>query len=109
MQASVGRITTLVAATLVAVALTSSCGNATLPLLYQSSHAGLDADSQRLLRALIDTPSGNRREDEVKRFDACISALEEQQKRLAQALPQKIKLYTTLYFSASLGIVILLW
>lgn len=82
---------------------------ATLAGLYQSSCSALDRDAQRVICELIDAMGCSRRADEIKRLDTCISALEEQHKRLTKALPQKIKTYATLYASASLGIAILLW
>ena len=69
----------------------------------------LDPESRRLLSALARELGSSYREEQLKRCDYYLQALQRQRERLEQALPNRIKLGTTVCLCVAIGAAILLW
>lgn len=77
--------------------------------LFNASQSRLSEEGRRILTTYLREMGSAYREEELKRCDVCIASLTEERKKLAEALPNRLKLGITLRICASLGIAILLW
>ena len=77
--------------------------------LMDASFPFLDNDSQKILEDWAREIGTTYREEQVKRSDHYLRALEAHRNSLKERLPMRIKMLTTLHLCASLGAVILLW
>lgn len=80
-----------------------------LRAIYASALPYLDAESGRLIASLIRELGTSYREEQVKRCDYYLGALQKQREKLAAELPARVKMYTTLSICAAVGTAILLW
>ena len=69
----------------------------------------LDFESRRLLSSLARELGSSYREEQLKRCDYYLQALQRQREKLEQALPNRIKLGTTVRLCVAIGTAILLW
>lgn len=69
----------------------------------------LDPESRRLLSALARELGSSYREEQLKRCDYYLQALQRQREKLEQALPNRIKLGATVSLCVAIGAAILLW
>ena len=80
--------------------------------LAQALHATspwLDAESQRILSDFVASFGGSYSEEQIKRCDLGLSALQKHRERISLELPKRKKLYLALSSCASVGLAILLW
>jgi len=77
--------------------------------LLRHARALFDEECARLLSSFVRELGDGYREEQVKRCDYYISALQSHRDKLSADLPQKIKLACTLSLCAALCAVILLW
>ena len=80
-----------------------------LAALLRSASAYTDDETRRLLEKFSREVGSTYREEELRRCEFYIHALQARRDALATALPLRIKLAVTLSLSAALGTVILLW
>ena len=83
--------------------------NPTPDRLFRSSEAFLYEDCKALLRALLGELGTSYRQEQVKRCDHYLKALEAHRDKIKQNLPMRQKMLVTLHLCAGLGAVILLW
>ena len=69
----------------------------------------LEGESARLLRSWLHELGNGYREEQLRRCDYYLAALEKERERLATALPAKLKLCTATSICAAVGTAILLW
>ncbi len=77
--------------------------------LLRASLPHLGKESARLLTALIRELGSSYREEQLRRCDYYLAALEKERDRIAAALPARQKLYVASCFCTALGTAILLW
>lgn len=77
--------------------------------LVDATASILDGESQKLLKSWSKEIGTTYREEQVKRCDYYLRALEVQRDKARQNLPLRIRMLTTIHLCASLGAVILLW
>ena len=76
---------------------------------FSATEAHLDTESRRILQVCLRELGSAYRETELKRCDACITALSEHRKQLTDELPARLRLAVGLRLCFSLGAAILLW
>ena len=77
--------------------------------LLQASLPHLGKECARLLSALVRELGASYRDDQLRRCDYYLSALQQERDRLASALPARLKLCTASALCAALATAILLW
>lgn len=77
--------------------------------LLHASMPSLDRESARYLSTFVREVGGSYREEQLKKCDFCLSALQRQREKQAHELPSRQKLTFTLSILAPLGVAILLW
>lgn len=80
-----------------------------LPLLLRESRGYLGPESERLLAGFAHELGHTHREEQLRRCDYYLSALEEQRARLADTLPARIRTGGALCLSCALAMAVLLW
>jgi hypothetical protein len=80
-----------------------------LAALLQGALPYLDAEGQRLLSSLVREMGTSYREEQIKRCDYYVQALQLCREKVAQELPARLKMRTTLSVCAAIGVAILLW
>ena len=75
--------------------------------LFSCNHIS-DKEAKNVIFEFCSDFGRNYREEELKRCDSCITALEKCRERLAREVPNKKKLNLTLCLSASVALIILL-
>ena len=81
-------------------------GGADLESALKSSHGVLDKDAFDVLSWLF-SGGGGYLEDELRRMDGAIRALEEQREKSALSTRDRVKLFRTLAIAAAVGVAIL--
>ena len=81
----------------------------TLSHILQRALSLHDEESRRLLSGFVREMGDGYREEQVKRCDYYLTALQARREKLYEEIPQRIKLACTLCLCASVGAVILLW
>ncbi len=93
--------------------LLSICGRGEgadeLPSLVHSSRLYLDEESYRLLSAFASEFGGAYREEQLRRCEYYIGALDEQRRRIYDEVPVRSKIGSALSICSAVGILILLW
>lgn len=77
--------------------------------LLQGALPYLDAEGRRLLSSLVRELGSSYREEQIKRCDYYIHALQVCREKVAQALPARLKMGTTISLCIAIGAAILLW
>ena len=77
--------------------------------LLQGALPYLDAEGRRLLSSLVRELGSSYREEQIKRCDYYIHALQVCREKVAQALPARLKMGTTVSLCIAIGAAILLW
>ena len=80
-----------------------------VPELIRESKGYLESESERLLMAFSAELGSTFREEQVKRCEYYMEALEEERSRLADAIPARIRVNSVLCVCGTLGLLILLW
>lgn len=80
-----------------------------LAALLQGALPYLDAEGQRVLSSLVREMGTSYREEQIKRCDYYVQALQLCREKVAQELPARLKMRTTLSVCAAIGVAILLW
>ncbi len=84
-------------------------GEPPLPRMVKDSRLYLDSEVERLLSAFAGELGHTFRADQVTRCDHYITALDEERRRLAESMPGRLRVGTTLCLSVAIGAAILLW
>ncbi len=82
---------------------------APLPALLRESRLYLEPETERLLHTFSGELGRTHRTEQVARCDHYITALGEERRRLAEALPARLRVTGTLLLTTALGAAILLW
>ena len=77
--------------------------------LLNAAESCLDPECQRLLQAFTREIGASYRDEQLKRCDFYLQALQVERERIARALPARVKLTVTLSLCAAIGIAIILW
>ncbi len=85
------------------------CEDFSLCDIVEKNKIYLDGESYRLLYCFASEFGTTYREEQMKRCDYYIEALTEQRKNMADDIPKKSRIYSTLAICSSLCIVIMLW
>lgn len=80
-----------------------------LSALLQGALPYLEPEGRRLLSALVRELGSSYREEQIKRCDYYIHALELCREKMAEALPARLKMGTTVSLCLAIGAAILLW
>ena len=80
-----------------------------LPDMIKESRAYLEPESERLLTAFSSELGHTFREEQVMRCEHYIEALEEERRRLSEAVPTRVRMNGILCMCCVLGMVVLLW
>ena len=89
-----------------------NCGfedGADLCLMVESKRTYLSGEAYRLLSCFASEFGSTYREEQMKRCDYYIEALSQERVNLADELPKKSKIYSTLAICGSLCLAIMLW
>lgn len=89
-----------------------NCGykeNTGLCEMVEENKIYLSGEAFRLLYCFASEFGSTYREEQMKRCDYYIEALSEERKNMAEDIPKKSKIYSTLAICSSLCLVILLW
>lgn len=80
-----------------------------LPRLLDDSRSYLGRESERLLSSFAGELGRTHRAEQVSRCDYYLSALGEERRRLADALPGRLRTGSTLCITCALAMAVLLW
>ena len=80
-----------------------------VPDLVRESKGYLESESERLLMSFSAELGSTFREEQVKRCEYYMEALEEERSKLADAMPSRIRVNSVLCVCGALGLLILLW
>lgn len=81
----------------------------TLPDMIRDSRLYLEPETERLLTAFSSELGHTFREEQVARCDHYLEALGEERRRLAEALPGRIRMNSVLCLCCVMGVAVLLW
>ena len=81
----------------------------TLPDMIRGSRLYLEPETERLLTAFSSELGHTFREEQVARCDHYLEALGEERRRLAEALPGRIRMNSVLCLCCVMGVAVLLW